>query len=185
MEEVGVDVFIDGEKIALIALNLERVSLYCKWSNDPVCRKYLRNIIPKTIEEFKKLLEPMKGVNQIVFNIYYKSDKKVIGSIGLNLINWFNRNAKIFYIIGEREYWGHGLATEAVLLILNYAFQELNLHMIYACVMIPNIASIRVLEKLGFTLEGTFREESYIDGMYHDTKRYSILKNEWLSTESK
>jgi RimJ/RimL family protein N-acetyltransferase len=68
--------------------------------------------------------------------------------------------------------------------MLNYGFEELNLHKIYAGVMDPNIASIRVLDKCGFTLEGTFKEEYYIDGVYHDLKRYRLLKTEWLKVQA-
>lgn len=184
MEEQEVHKFIEGDKIALITMNPERVSLYCKWANDPICRKYLRNDIPTTIEEFKKIMEPQMGVKQVIpLNIFHKSDKKVVGTVGLLHINWYNRRAMIFYLIGEREYWGHGLATEAVKLMLDYAFQEIDLHKIFSGVIITNIASIRILEKLGFTLEGIDRDEFYIDGKYHDSKQYSILKNEWLNRD--
>ncbi len=185
MEEEGVHIFIDGEEIALIAKNPAHVDLYCKWLNDPVCRKYMRFQVPKTIEEVKQFLVPQKGVKEIIIlDIYHKADKKVIGHIGLMFINWFNRNANIFYLIGEREYWGCGLASKAINTMLNYGFEELNLHKIYAQVMDPNIASIRVLDKCGFTLEGTFKEEYYIDGVYHDLQRYRLLKTEWLKVQA-
>ena len=95
----------------------------------------------------------------------------------------YNRRGKIFYLIGEQECWGRGLTTEAVSLMLDYAFQEIDLHRIYTEVFPPNIASIRILEKLGITLEGILREYSYFDGKFQDAKQYSILKNEWLNRE--
>ncbi len=71
-------------------------------------------------------------------------------------INWFNWIANLFYLIGEREYWGRGLASKSVNLIPDYGFKELNLHKIYGEVMSPNLASHRVLEKLGFYIRGHF-----------------------------
>jgi RimJ/RimL family protein N-acetyltransferase len=185
MEEEGVHIFIEGKEIALIAKNSALVSLYCKWVDDPICRKYAPFIIPRTVEDSKKYLEPQMGVKKLIeFDIYHKVEKKVIGFIGVKNINWFHRLAEIFYLIGEQDYWGRGLATDAVSLILNYAFKELNLHKIYGIVLVPNIASIRIFEKLGFSLEGTFKEEGYIDGIYHDIKRYGCLKADWLKVQA-
>jgi RimJ/RimL family protein N-acetyltransferase len=185
MEEEGVYIFIEGKEIALIAKNSTLVSLYCKWIDDPICRKYAPFIIPRTVEDIKKFLEPQMGVKKLIeFDIYHKGEGKVIGFIGVKEINWFHRFAEIFYLIGERDFWHRGLATKAVILVLNYAFKELNLHKIYAQVMDPNIASIRVLDKCGFTLEGTFKEGYYIDGKYHDIKRYGLLKAEWLKVQA-
>lgn len=122
------------------------------------------------------------GVKTLIeFDIYHKVDEKVIGWIGIKDIMWSHRCAEIFYIIGDRDYWGRGLATEAVILILKYAFLELNLHKIKALALAPNTASNRILQKLGFSLEGTFKEEGYIDGKYYDLKHYGLLKAEWLN----
>lgn len=185
MEEEGVHIFIEGKEIALIAKNSALVSLYCKWIDDPICRKYAPFIIPRTVEDIKKFLEPQMGVKKLIeFDIYHRVERKVIGFIAIKDINWFHRRAEISYMIGERSYWGRDLATEAVILMLNYAFKELNLHKIYGIVLVPNIASIRIFEKLGFGLEGTLREECYIDGKYHDMKRYGLLKAEWLKVQA-
>lgn len=186
MEEKEIHVFIEGEKIALIAKNSALVTLYTKWINDPICRKYAPFIFPRTVDDVKKYLEPSTGVKtQIEFDIYHKVEKKVIGWIGVKDISWVFRDAEIFYVIGDRDCWGHGLATEAVILLLNYAFLELNLHKIKALALAPNAASNRILQKLGFSLEGTFKEESYIDGKYYDLKRYGLLKVDWLNREIK
>jgi RimJ/RimL family protein N-acetyltransferase len=186
MEEEGVHIFIDGEEIALTAKNTAYADLYGKWLNDPICRKYMRFQVPKTLEEIKQFLVPQKGIKEmILLDIYHKAEKKVIGNIGLSSIHWFNRNGNLFYLVGEREYWGRGLASKAVYLLLNYGFKELNLHKIYAKVMGPNLASMRILDKFGFTLEGTLREEYYIDGKYYDLKHYGLLRTEWINRENK
>ena len=174
--------FIEGENIALQPINLDHSSTYCKWQNDAIVRKYLRIEFPLTIEEIKKYLEPVTGVKkEVLFEIYHKTNEQEIGFIGLANINWLNRNAKLFYSIGEKEYWGQNFATEATKLIVEYGFNELNLHKIYARVFLPNKASHRVLEKAGFNLEATIKEEAYVDGVYLDVKRYCIFKNEWIN----
>ena len=80
-------------------------------------------------------------------------------------------------MIGEQEYWGNNYATEAGKLIINYAFNELNLHKINAEVYPQNSASVRVAEKIGLKLEITRKNEAYIDGVYIDVLKYSLIKN--------
>ena len=174
--------FIEGETIDLVAVNSKWANLVCKWLNDPKVRHYLRNMWPLTLEEVKKLIEPIpdrKMREIIVFTVYYKHAKRPIGSIGFNHINWVSRNANIFVNIGELEYWGKGIAGEASKLMINYGFTELNLHKIIAGAFTPNKRSLRAAEKLGFEKEGVLKEEMYVDGQYHDTHMFALFKRDW------
>ena len=111
--------------------------------------------------------------------IYHKQEKRPIGSVGLDSINWVSRNANLFAIIGEPEHWGKGIAGEACALVIKYGFTELNLHKIHAGIFSPNNRSLRAAEKLGFEKEAILKEEIYIDGKYHDNHRFSLLKRDW------
>ena len=77
------------------------------------------------------------------------------------------------------EHWGEGYATAAAELIVDYAFTERNLHRLQTRVIEPNEASANIWEKLGFELEGTHRDEVYVDGQYRDVRYYSVLESEW------
>ena len=108
-EEDDVFPFIEGEAIDLVAGNSKWANLNCKWMNNPKVRHYSRNIWPKTLEDVKKWFEPLPDRQMreyIVFIVYHKHTKRPIGSIGFNRIDWVSRNANIFLIIGEPEYWG-------------------------------------------------------------------------------
>ena len=183
-EKNGVFPFIEGDTIDLVAGNSKWADLSCKWMNDPRVRHYSRNAWPLTLEEVKKWFEPSpdRGMKDfVVFTIYHKEDKKPIGSIGFNHINWLYRNANIFAQIGEPEYWGRGIAIEASRLMINYGFTELNLHKIYSGVFTPNTRSLRAAEKLGFKKEAVLKEEIYVDGKYVDVHKFALFKREWLS----
>lgn len=78
-----------------------------------------------------------------------------------------------------KSYWGKGLTTEAVKLMLKFAFEKLKLHRIYANLFEKNIASRRVLEKCGFKLEGVARECRYRYGKWHNELKLGILKQEY------
>lgn len=153
-ENKNVFPFIEGEMIDLVVPNLKWVELACRWENDPEVRHYSRNAWPLTMEQIKKQFEPAteEGIkDRITFIIYHKQDKRPIGYLGLKNISWLNRNAEIWWTVGERDYWGMGIVVEAAKLVLKYAFTELNLHKIYAIILSPNTRSLRVAEKLGFT----------------------------------
>jgi len=183
MEDKEIFTFIEGEKVDLVPSNVKYANLYAKWQNDPKVRKFSRNAMPRSLEEIKKWHEPSddKGLqDHIVFSIYHKEDKKLIGVCGLNRIHWFNRSANAFLIIGETDYWNKQIATEATTLLLKYAFEELNLHRVTGGVAIDNIGSWKVAEKVGFTFEGISKEDFYVDGKYIDSKRYFYLKDNWF-----
>jgi RimJ/RimL family protein N-acetyltransferase len=173
--------FIKGEKIDLIPANKEFIILFKKWINDPDSRKYMRNEIPITLEELKKHADEENeriktGISLILF---HKEDKKAIGIGGFSSIDWINRNANIFLNIGEKNYWGRGIATEVIMLLIRYGFEELNFHKIYAQIFTPNTASWKCAEKCGFRYEGTLKDEAFVDGEYLSSKNYGLLKREW------
>ena len=75
--------------------------------------------------------------------------------------------------------WGEGYGTEATELLVGYGFDALRLHRISGVVMAPNVASQRVLERVGFTHERTKRESAFADGEYVNEEQYSLLEDEW------
>jgi len=83
-------------------------------------------------------------------------------------------------MIGEPDYWGHHIGTEATRLLINYAFNELNLNKLYGEIFSPNTGSIRCAENNGFTREAILKNDVYIDGEYKDTHIYSLLREEWI-----
>jgi len=185
-DKIEVFPFIEGERIDLVAENSKWANLICKWRNNPKVRHYARNIWPQTLEEANKRFEPLPD-NQmrdfIKFTIYHKEAKQPIGRVGFSRIDWVNKNANIFAMIGEPEYWGKGIAGEASKLLINYGFTELNFHKIFAGAITPNSRSLRAAEKLGFKKEGVLKEEMYVDGQYHDVHRFALFKRDWKMKE--
>ncbi|TES96353.1 MAG: N-acetyltransferase [Promethearchaeota archaeon] len=184
-DEMEVFPFIEGETIDLVAGNSKWVPLVCKWQNDPRVRKYARNMWPRSLDDVKKRFETVPDGHghirdHVGFIIYHKRDKRPIGEIGLNRIDWVNRHANIFAQIGETEYWGKGIVGEAAQLVLKYAFTELNLHKVKAGVFTPNERSLRAAEKLGLNKEAVVKEAIYVGGKYHDIHKWGLTKKEWL-----
>ncbi|TXT58575.1 MAG: Spermidine N(1)-acetyltransferase [Promethearchaeota archaeon] len=174
--------FLSGERIDLRPSDSDHKDLYKKWMNIPEARTFAHNVFPITAKQIEHWFEPSgdRFPDFVSFEMWHKKDKKPIGFVGLNHINWVNRNANIFIRIGEVDYWREGYATEAAQMVIDYGFLELDLHKIYAGVHAPNVASWTVAErKIGFIREGVLKEEVYVNGEYQDAYKYRLLRSEW------
>ena len=142
-------VFIRGEQIDLVVKNIEHIDKYLKWENDPIIRKYQYKDIPITLEIMKKkYFSNVRDEKNITLEIWYKKDKVPIGLIDFHKIHY--KRAEIYICIGEIEYWGKGIGTEAVNLMLNYGFNTWNYRKIVAKVNINNKQSLKMFKKAGF-----------------------------------
>jgi [ribosomal protein S5]-alanine N-acetyltransferase len=116
--------------------------------------------------------------NGINWMITLTGNDKVIGTIGFWRFDKPNHRAEIGYMLLP-EYWGKGLATEAMRGALTYAFEGLHCHSIEANVNPENEASKKLLQKLGFVQEAYFRENYFFDGKFLDSAIFSLLKNKF------
>jgi RimJ/RimL family protein N-acetyltransferase len=119
----------------------------------------------------------------IRWGITYKGDGVVIGSCGYYGIHPWHMRASIGYELA-RAFWRQGIMTEALSAIINLGFTEMGLNRIDAVVMPENVASIRLLEKLGFCNEGLLREyENWGSKGFADLCMLSILRKKWKQSE--
>jgi len=136
----------------------------------------------KTIDEAKAMLRDIRqdgaSGSFIQLGIARREDDLVIGTCTLYRIQWDHRRAEVGYIV-RRDHWGRGLAKEALAALLDHAFSTLGLHRLEADVDPRNGASIRLVEKLGFKLEGHLRERYFVSGDVQDSAIYGLLAPEW------
>jgi RimJ/RimL family protein N-acetyltransferase len=131
-------------------------------------------------EFLEKDLESSLPAN-LLFSIRTLDADKLIGFIALDGINWTDRDSYVAIGIGEPDFWGRGCGTDAMRLMLRYAFTELNLHRISLNVYAYNQRGIRSYEKCGFKHEGCIREFVLRDGRRSDMLHMGILRSEWES----
>ncbi|MHA1105295.1 MAG: GNAT family N-acetyltransferase [Promethearchaeota archaeon] len=182
MESEDVRTFISGKNVDLLpGDNLENINLYAKWDNDQETRRYSRNTFPRTPEEYKQWIEEEKTgtPRRIFFEIWHKTDKKIIGHVSFNDIRWTDRSASIGMIIGEQKYRSKDLGTEAAAMIIEYGFNELNLFKIECGMFEVNTGSWKVAEKLGMRRDLVYKEEAWVNGNYVDEYEYCIFRDEW------
>jgi len=120
--------------------------------------------------------ESHKAVN---FAIQYKNNpeglSRLVGTISLKNVDFDKKKATVGYWIGEL-YWGNGIATESLALVITYAFSVLGLEEICAYVFSENKASIRVLEKNGMIKKAELNEYNRMSGRYQRTTKYVIQR---------
>lgn len=174
-----------GELVRLSIADPEQVAKYfVAWSRDSF---YLRLMdsdpahrhSAKATQEF--IEQELIGENNrsFFFLIRTLDDDRVIGDIGLGGIQYSHGDAYTGLGIGEREFWNRGYGTEAMKLVLGYAFEELNLHRVSLNVFDYNGRAIRSYEKAGFVVEGRVREFLHRNGRRFDLIYMGILREEW------
>lgn len=104
-------------------------------------------------------------------------NRDLIGTCGVNIWDRRNSSAEIGYDLMP-DYWGRGIATEAVGAMVDWCFENLGLNRIQADVMVDNAASARVLRKLGFVEEGIQRQGGFWRGEYHDLRYFGLLRDD-------
>ena len=134
---------------------------------------------PYTEQDGKEFISAMLSADESeTFAFAITVDNMVIGSIGIfRQGNIHRQTAELGYYIAE-EYWSKGIMTEAVKQICEYVFAKSDIIRIYAEPFAYNIASCRVLEKVGFQYEGTLRSNAVKNGRVIDMEMYSLLKAE-------
>lgn len=144
---------IEGERIYLRPLKEEDASEdYCSWINNMEVNKYIDSK-ETTIEELKKYINKRwYDPNCLFLGIFLKNKDIHIGNIKLEPIDYEKRKATLGILIGEKEYWNKGYATETLKTLTSYAFNNLRLNEINLGVYKENIGAIKAYEKTGFKI---------------------------------
>jgi RimJ/RimL family protein N-acetyltransferase len=110
--------------------------------------------------------------------VVLKEGNRLIGACALMVEGAEAKEAMLGYVYA-REHWGNGYATEATAAVLRFGFETLGLHRIYSTADVLNVASWRVMEKLGMQREGLLREHVLSKGRWRNSYLYGILEDEW------
>lgn len=140
------------------------------------------------LEPFRSIDEALEEIDwyQSVFDensgirwgITIKEQGIVIGSCGfLNMVPQHHRSEIGFEL--SKDYWGQGIASEALAAVIQYGFEQLNLQRIQALIEPPNIPSQKLVKKNGFIKEGLLRNYEFTGGKFDDLFMYSLLKQDF------
>ncbi|MBT3409031.1 GNAT family N-acetyltransferase [Candidatus Woesearchaeota archaeon] len=178
---------LEGKEVSLRALEEEDLSVLKNWRN----RKHVR----KTTREYKllnminqkkwfELIHTQNPPRDIIFGIVDKK-LKLVGFTALTYIDWKNRNAEIS-IYFAKENWQDTLqGKNALNLIIEYGFKELNLHRLWVEIFALSKENIKLYTKLKFVKEGVLRDKVWRDGKWWDSYIYSMILSDYQKKQSK
>lgn len=179
--------FLIGNRIYLRGLEEDEFrpgTVYYDWLDDLSIdthteRSYFPNSYGRMVEFYKRI----SSQNDILhLGIFSNNSHRHIGNIELSNINYMHRRAEISYLIGDKSIWRQGIATDAVLMLMYYGFNKLNIERISAGASEFNQASLRVLEKAGFEHEGRLRRHIVRNGGNVDVIILGALRESWMQT---
>jgi RimJ/RimL family protein N-acetyltransferase len=158
---------------------------FSRWSRDSEFLRLsdsypARAISSKEIQEWLEK-EESKDDNHY-FAIHTLKEDRLLGDVGLDGIQWNHGDAFMGISLGDREDWGKGYGSDAIRLVLRYAFTELNLQRVTLNVFEYNPRAIRAYEKLGFVHEGHMRRFLNREGRRWDLLYMGITRHEWESS---
>lgn len=175
---------ITSERLLFRTLSKEDVSeRYLNWLNDSDVNRYLETrFTPQTMEACEKFVSDMeKDPASYLFGIFDKVTLEHIGNIKLGFINTHHQSAQLSLFIGEKSCWGKGYATESIRCLTQWGFDALGLERIEAGCYDSNLGSLRAFLKVGYSVEGFFRNSVVSDGRRIGCFWLGILKNDRIT----
>lgn len=179
---------LESERVKLRGLELTDVPELMKYWNSKEVKEFLQAISPHSYQEEEEWVrntwkERKEGVSY-VFGIILKELNLYIGNVELRVNSNINRRGIIGIVIFNPNYWNKGLGSEAIQLIFDYGFSNLNLHSIELEVFSNNIRAQKSYKKCGFKQSGIRRQAIFFEGKYVDSILLDILKTEYIAKKS-
>lgn len=153
-----------------------------RWINDPEIAPFIQVIPPIDFKSEEEWFDRAgQDANNKIFVIVDKEIGKPIGNMGLHNIDWVHRFATSGAIIGEKEYWGKQYGTDAKMVLLNYAFNTLDLRKVCSSVYDFNSRSLDYNKHCGYKVEGVLHKQRFKFGKYCDEILLAVFREDWES----
>lgn len=178
-------VFLRGERLYLRPIEKTDAPRMLRWINDPETRQWLGRCHPlNLIREEEYIDNKYKDDRDVTLAIVLTEGDRHIGSVGLHRIDHLNQTAVTGMLIGERDARGQGYGPAAKVLMLDYAFNTLNLRTVRSATIAANTASARSLEKSGYVQVGRMPDQFFRQGRWHDELFWCIAREQWQALQS-
>lgn len=170
-----------GEMVKLTPPRVGDAAIMTEWYTDS---EYLQNIdsdIAKQQSEAEIQKQLNDGDDGFYFQIRLIADDRLIGFVTLFNFEWNNQTARLAIGIGDSENRSKGYGSEAIALIMNYGFNELNLYKINLDVISYNRRALKAYQRAGFQIEGINKRAIMRNQVRSDIIYMGIFQEDWLS----
>lgn len=170
---------LNGESVFLRPLAETELALLVDWRNDPETWSQFFNHYPLAIGQQKQWFEKLQNDSSRKLFTVCTTGGEAIGTVGIDSLDPINQSAEIGNIlIGDKEKRGKGYAGEAVTLLVDFCFQQLNLNRLYLHVFEDNVTAVKLYERCGFKQEGVLRQAKFSQGRFRNLLVMSRLRGE-------
>ncbi|EOD00225.1 GNAT family N-acetyltransferase [Caldisalinibacter kiritimatiensis] len=172
-----------GEKVRLRGLEEKDIQLAYEYMNDPdvILNLWTGIPYPVTLKQEKAWYESQKdNKNTYNFAIETLADRLYIGGCGINELDLKNGVAIVGIMIGHKDYRGKGYGTDAMRVLLDFIFNQINVNKVQLHAFAFNERAIKSYKKCGFIEEGRIRQRIFRNGKYHDEIVMGILREEYI-----
>ena len=167
---------IPGRRVVLRPVEEEDYALILHWQNHPEVWWYMDYDRTFSYEDIAEDIERSRREGHpLVITV----DGRPVGRIGLNAFRRRDRICSLYLYIGEPAFWGQGFARDAVMALLAFAFDRLDLHQVELWTLAANNRVVGVYERCGFVREANLRERSWKDGRWFDHVWMSVNRDEF------
>jgi diamine N-acetyltransferase len=173
-----------GDRIYLRALekaDAETMAQGFAMEPETMMQRWRIPLSPIAWEEHIEGLHRQQPPKHIELGVCLKEDDKLVGSVEVAHIDYVNRNAETGAWMIMAEHRGKGYGTEAKHLLLEYAFDRVQLHVLYSWVWEPNTRSAAALLKQGYQPAGRLERQELMSGVYHGALMFDVKREEWLA----
>ena len=172
---------LKGDMVGLRAIEESDLELMLKWRNKPEYRKYFREYreLNMTSQRDWFLKKVIGDEHTKMFAIVELITGQLIGACGLCYIDWQNRCADFSIYIGKDDLYIDGVyAIDAARILIQYGFEELNLHRLWSEIFEIDDKKKEMFDKLGFTMEAVHKATHWTEGRWVDSVYYRLLDSE-------
>ena len=176
--------FLHTRRLLLRNFNASDLEAFLAYRNDPAVAKYQSWDVPYPREKGEAFIAEMSDIHApkqghwLQLALELKETGTLIGDVAFCIKEDDARQAVIGFSIAS-AYWRKGFATEALTALLDYLFEDIDLHRVTADCDVENVSSWKTLEKLGFRREAHFVESFLVDNRYTSEYYYGLLQWEW------
>lgn len=174
---------LKSNRISIRAIEESDLQIIANWRNDPSVYEFFYEYLPISLREQRAWFErQLSNSNELNFIVSANDSGTAIGTVSIYGIDRRNRKAEWGrLLIGSKDHQSGGYGSEIEALILEYAFEHLNLHKLSCEVIEDNHKVISLHEKFGFQRDGTLRDHAFKGGKYISVVSLSMLENEYIN----
>ena len=176
-----------GARVRLLPMRAEHAAEWLRWREQAASQRF-NPLLHLPVEHLARRLtvactSDLKDRTRSEYRWLVSAGGRPVGTVAATNVSWGMGYAELSYMLDEAHH-GRGLGTRAVSLFVEKLFRETGLHRLYALISPENVPSARLVERLGFTLEGRMREHYIIQGRRVDELVYGLLRHEWKKVTS-